>query len=91
LTAINTRRAKRLTLFLAAWKWVSHTVALLAEEKERGRMFDSPFEYCLVCRSYVLLDQTQRPCRREDSCTAVSKCPLRRFFTGMEFREDQEA
>ena len=50
-------------------------------------MFDSPFEYCLVCRAYVLLDQTQRQCGREHSCTAVSKCPLQRFFTGMEFRE----
>ena len=54
-------------------------------------MFDSPFEYCLVCRAYVLLDQTQRQCAREHSCTVVSKCPLQRFFTGMEFREVQKA
>ena len=54
-------------------------------------MFDSPFEYCLVCRAYVLLDQTQRQCGREHSCAAVSKCPLQRLFTGMEFGEAQEA
>jgi hypothetical protein len=54
-------------------------------------MLDSPFEYCLVCREYVLLDQTQRQCEREHSCTALSKCPLQRFFTGMEFRQDPEA
>ena len=54
-------------------------------------MFDSPFEYCLVCRAYVLLDQTQRQCGREHSCAAVAQCPLRRFFTGIEFREGQEA
>ena len=53
-------------------------------------MFDSPFEYGLVCRAYVFLDQTQRQCGIEHSCTAVSKCPLQLFFTGMDFREDQE-
>jgi hypothetical protein len=52
-------------------------------------MFDSPFEYCLVCRAYVLLDQTQKQCGREHSCAAVAKCPLQRFFTGMDFREAQ--
>ena len=54
-------------------------------------MFDSPFEYCAVCRAYVVLDQTQRQCAREHSCAAVPKCPLQRFFTGMEFREGQGA
>ena len=54
-------------------------------------MFDSPFEYCLVCRAYVLLDQTQRQCGREHCCEAVAKCPLQRFFTGMEFREGNVA
>ena len=53
-------------------------------------MFDSPFEYCPVCRTYVLLDQTDRQCAREHSCAAMMKCPLRRFFTGMEFRKDLE-
>ena len=52
-------------------------------------MFDSPFEYCAVCRAYVVLDQTQRQCAREHSCAAVPKCPLQRFFTGTEFREGQ--
>jgi len=54
-----------------------------------GPMFDSPFEYCAVCRAYVVLDQTQRQCAREHSCAAVPKCPLQRFFTGTEFREGQ--
>lgn len=52
-------------------------------------MFDSPFEYCPMCRAYVLLDQTQRQCAQEHACSA--KCPLQRFFTGIEFREATES
>jgi len=65
--------------------------ALFAEGEELAPMFDSPFEYCAVCRAYVLLDQTQRQCAREHSCAAVAKCLLQRYFTGLEFREGQEA
>jgi hypothetical protein len=50
-------------------------------------MFDSPFEYCTVCRKYVVLDQTQRECAREHRCGDVVNCPLRRCFSGIEFRE----
>ena len=52
-------------------------------------MFDSPFEYCKVCRGYVLLDQTHRECVREHGCDAVSECPLRSLFTGIEFGSKQ--
>lgn len=48
-------------------------------------MFDSPFEFCSVCRQYVLLDQTQRQCAREHDCSEAARCPLRRCFTGIEF------
>ncbi len=51
----------------------------------RGIMFDSPFEFCKVCRQYVLLDQTQRECAREHACTDATSCPLRCCFTGIEF------
>ena len=54
-------------------------------------MFDSPFEYCPVCRAYVLLDQTQRQCAREHACQEPSKCALRRLFTGIEFRDGAPA
>ena len=50
-------------------------------------MFDSPFDFCTVCREYVLLDQTQRQCAREHQCAGVEKCPLQKYFTGIEFRE----
>ena len=53
-------------------------------------MFDSPFEYCPMCGAHVLLDQTQRECAREHACSATLKCPLERFFTGIEFREAPE-
>jgi len=49
------------------------------------KMFDSPFDYCKVCRSYVLLDQTHRECVREHGCDNVAECPLRRLFTGIGF------
>jgi hypothetical protein len=48
-------------------------------------MLDSPFDYCKVCRGYVLLDQTHRECVREHGCVNVFECPLRRLFTGIEF------
>jgi hypothetical protein len=53
-------------------------------------MFDSPFEFCKRCREYVLLDQTQRECMREHHCAEGSGCPLRRYFTGIEFARDGE-
>jgi hypothetical protein len=60
--------------------------------QEKGfEMFDSPFEYCLVCKEYVLLDQTQRQCAREHGCDRIAKCPLQQFFAGMEFRESRNA
>jgi len=53
-------------------------------------MFDSPFEFCTVCRAYVLLDQTRRQCAREHDCAGATKCPLEKFFTGIEFREGRQ-
>jgi hypothetical protein len=50
-------------------------------------VFDSPFEFCPVCRAYVLLDQTQRQCAHEHGCAGTAKCPLEKYFTGIEFRE----
>jgi hypothetical protein len=57
------------------------------EGVEGDAVFDSPFEFCAVCRGYVLLDQTKRQCAREHRCAGVAKCPLERYFTGIEFRE----
>jgi hypothetical protein len=54
-------------------------------------MFDSPFEFCTVCRQYVLLDQTHRQCAREHACNDASRCPLVRFFTGIEFDGARDA
>jgi hypothetical protein len=48
-------------------------------------MFDSPFDFCPVCKEYVLLDQAQRQCALEHHCADASRCPLRRYFTGIEF------
>jgi hypothetical protein len=48
-------------------------------------MFDSPFEFCPHCRQYVLLDQTQPQCAREHACPKGVRCPLDRYFTGIDF------
>jgi len=48
-------------------------------------MFDSPFEYCSVCRQYVLLDQTQPQCAHEHACSGTVACPLAKYFTGFAF------
>lgn len=44
-------------------------------------MFDSPFEFCSVCKHYVLLDQSRKQCAREENCH-VPACPLERYFVG---------
>ena len=44
--------------------------------------FDSPFTYCEVTETYVLLDQTYEECREDARC---NRCPYRRFFTGHDF------
>ena len=54
-------------------------------------MFDSPFEFCAICGEYVLLDQTQRECAREHACAPATRCPLHRFFTGIEFGKGNNA
>ena len=54
-------------------------------------MFDSPFEFCSICRGYVLLDQTQRECAREHRCADAAACPLRRIFTGIDFTRPNAA
>jgi hypothetical protein len=53
-------------------------------------MFDSPFEFCAVCRAYVLLDQTQRQCGHEHGCALATACPLQHYFTGMEFGRSKD-
>lgn len=48
-------------------------------------MFDSPFDQCPLCGQMVLLDQTQFECAREHACSKDVVCPLRKYFTGMDF------
>ena len=48
-------------------------------------MFDTPFEFCSVCRQYVLLDQTEPQCAREHACNGNVACPLAKYFTGFDF------
>ena len=54
-------------------------------------MFDSPFEFCAICKEYVLLDQTQRQCAHEHACAPGALCPLGRYFTGIEFGGNEDA
>lgn len=48
-------------------------------------MFDSPVEYCPVCKEMVLLDQTRRECKAEHRCKDNVVCPLERCFSGYDF------
>lgn len=41
--------------------------------------FDSPIDFCPAARKYVLLDQTQEACAKEEACAAVT-CPLAKWF-----------
>lgn len=47
-------------------------------------MFDSPFDFCPVCKDYVMLDQTAGECAREHGCR-LADCPLETCFTGVDF------
>lgn len=52
-----------------------------------SKLFDSPLEICPICEEYVLLDQSHDECAREHHCEHV-KCPLARYFTGKEMKEE---
>jgi len=43
-------------------------------------MFNSPLEFCKVCRMYVALDQSRRECAAEHLCTPQQPCPLAHLF-----------
>ncbi len=45
-------------------------------------MFNSPLEYCTVCRMYVALDQSQGECAAEHGCSPQQPCPLTHLFPG---------
>lgn len=44
-------------------------------------MFNSPLNYCPVCRQYVALDQSRRECAREHGCLPQQPCPLAHLFS----------
>lgn len=48
-------------------------------------MFDSPIDYCPVCGQMVTLDQTRVECSREHRCSTGTPCPLREYFSGIDF------
>lgn len=49
-------------------------------------MFDSPIEKCEVCAEMVLLDQTKAECAGEHHCNADTVCPLKKYFTGVDYK-----
>jgi len=42
-------------------------------------MFNSPLQYCPICKQYVELDQTREECAAKHGCEA-EKCPLAQQF-----------
>jgi hypothetical protein len=53
-------------------------------------MFASPFEWCKVCKDYVLLDQSHRQCAREHGCQLID-CPFAKYFTGPDVKAGDNA
>ena len=54
-------------------------------------MFDSPIDYCPVCKEMVLLDQTRRECASEHHCRKSAVCPLDSCFSGYDFSSPDPA
>ena len=50
-------------------------------------MYDSPFDYCPVCKKYIALDQALLDCAAKHHCSADA-CPLRKYFYAPEPPED---
>jgi hypothetical protein len=42
-------------------------------------MFNSPLQYCSVCKQHVALDQSKEECARQQHCIAEN-CPLSHLF-----------
>jgi hypothetical protein len=42
-------------------------------------MFNSPLQYCPICKQQVALDQTKEQCAEEQNCQ-VKDCPLSHLF-----------
>ena len=42
-------------------------------------MFNSPLQYCPVCKQHVALDQSKEQCAREQHCESEN-CPLSHLF-----------
>ncbi len=53
-------------------------------------MFNSPLEFCPVCKAYVALDRTRSECRAEHRCSAVA-CPLAKLFEAVASAAAREA
>lgn len=51
-------------------------------------IFDCPIARCEVMRTFVITDQTQTQCARENGCPAGAECPLAGCFSGVEWADD---
>ena len=50
-------------------------------------MFDSPMEWCRICRAWVAIDQTLGECMGERKCAQV-QCPLAALLKRDEARRE---
>lgn len=53
-------------------------------------MFDSPLEWCTVCKDWVALDQTVLECARCRGCPGRA-CPLAALLCAPQKRQQDEA
>jgi hypothetical protein len=52
-------------------------------------MFNSPLQYCPICKQQVALDQTKEQCAEEQRCK-TKNCPLSHLFAPPDSVADQD-
>ncbi len=53
-------------------------------------MFNSPLQYCKVCKQYIALDQSQEECAKQHGCR-VEVCPYAGLFSPPAESEETKA
>jgi hypothetical protein len=59
----------------------------LTQSSHEVDMFNSPLQYCPVCKQQVALDQKREECAHEQHCEAEN-CPLSHLFVSSKTSSD---
>ncbi len=62
------------------WRPTTYDNLVIEINWQKGQvMFNSPLQYCPICKQQVALDQTKEQCAEEQNCK-VKDCPLSHLF-----------